>query len=665
MKKVVSIVLCVLMIASIAVPFTVNAAVQTINYVHISNAGLPKDGRVCGSDTFTNPKITTNPAGGATIDTILWYNETDKVWLEDDEAFEGGKTYTVHYYVSAGGNFEFRTDENGAINFKPSITTNTGTHDFVVGPYKGENNDYTKYMQLAYTFPAVDAVTSIKVNLDLPVEGETPDYTVAWQGLVTPYLGFDLDSEDGTIKNGIIWCDVTEGKILKSTDVFVTGHTYNVQVVFQANDGYFFEVDSEGNQTITDITFNAVDGEVFSGTGGISADPTKYIIVGAVMPIHVHTPGFWATIQEAKCGKAGTQARFCTVCNKQVDTKEIPALVHDWSEWEVRTAPSCQSEGEEIRVCSHDSTHRESRVLEKIDHIYDEGVVLKAATDEEEGVMLYTCTMCDTTKEEVIQKLPKNDISLCTIEGIENVAYTGVDATPELIIKNGETVLKQYSDYTVEFSGDTINVGTVTATITGKGSYTGTVTKTFEILPAAVSPEVTISDTGSYTYNGKVKHPSVIVEANINGESVTIANENYDVTYSDGCIDVGDYYVTITLKGNYSGTGSADFEIVKANNTMTVKPVAKTVKLAKVTKAKQTVKKAITVKKSVGKVTCAKVAKGSSKYLKISKNGIITVAKNKNYKKNQTLKINVKVTAKGNKNYKFLSKTVTVKVKVK
>jgi len=65
----------------------------------------------------------------------------------------------------------------------------------------------------------------------------------------------------------------------------------------------------------------------------------------------------------------------------------------------------------------------------------------------------------------------------------------------------------------------------------------------------------------------------------------------------------------------------------------------------------------------VGKIAYARVASGSSKYLNINKStGNVTVKKGAP-KKTHVLK--VKVTAVGNTNYKSVTKTVTVKVRVK
>ena len=73
----------------------------------------------------------------------------------------------------------------------------------------------------------------------------------------------------------------------------------------------------------------------------------------------------------------------------------------------------------------------------------------------------------------------------------------------------------------------------------------------------------------------------------------------------------------------------------------------------------------MSVKNNQGAVTYAKVAKGSSKFLTINKKGVITVKKGSTYKKNRKLKINVKVTAKGNASYKAGSKTITLTIKLK
>lgn len=69
-------------------------------------------------------------------------------------------------------------------------------------------------------------------------------------------------------------------------------------------------------------------------------------------------------------------------------------------------------------------------------------------------------------------------------------------------------------------------------------------------------PAVTLSTT-KYTYNGKVRKPSVKVS--VDGKE--LAADQYDITYPNGRKNVGKYRVTVTLKGQYEGTGSASFKI--------------------------------------------------------------------------------------------------------
>ena len=77
-------------------------------------------------------------------------------------------------------------------------------------------------------------------------------------------------------------------------------------------------------------------------------------------------------------------------------------------------------------------------------------------------------------------------IKSCTIAAITNKVYTGKNITPSPAVKYGKTTLKKGTDYTLTYAANK-NVGTATVTITGKGSYTGSVKKTFKILPKATT----------------------------------------------------------------------------------------------------------------------------------------------------------------------------------
>ena len=200
--------------------------------------------------------------------------------------------------------------------------------------------------------------------------------------------------------------------------------------------------------------------------------------------------------------------------------------------------------------------------------------------------------------------------------------------------------------------------GTAGVIITGTGEFTGTIRKTFTILPLAVTPKVTLSKK-SYTYDGKSKKPSVTVS--VGGSK--LFSSAYDVTYASGRKNAGKYKVTVDLKGNYTGSKTVSFTIKKAKQPMTVKAKTVTVKASKLKQKNLTVSrsKALTLKKAKGTVTYKKI-KGPKKISIDKKTGKITLKKGL---KKGSYSLKVKVTAKGTTNYLKGSKTVTIKIKVK
>ena len=62
----------------------------------------------------------------------------------------------------------------------------------------------------------------------------------------------------------------------------------------------------------------------------------------------------------------------------------------------------------------------------------------------------------------------------------------------------------------------------------------------------------------NYTYNGKVKKPTVTVK---DSKGKTVSSSNYKVKYASGRKNIGKYKVTVTFEGNYSGTETLYFTI--------------------------------------------------------------------------------------------------------
>ena len=142
----------------------------------------------------------------------------------------------------------------------------------------------------------------------------------------------------------------------------------------------------------------------------------------------------------------------------------------------------------------------------------------------------------------------------------EKLVYDGTHKKPAIAVKAGDAVLLEGVDYEVSYPDIPVAVGTYTATITGKGNYSGTKTISYEIVPAAITSIAL--DATKYTHDGTQKRPSVTVKC---GARTLAAGSDYTVTYPISSSAVGTYTVTVAGKGNYTGTKQATFEIVEAS----------------------------------------------------------------------------------------------------
>ena len=151
--------------------------------------------------------------------------------------------------------------------------------------------------------------------------------------------------------------------------------------------------------------------------------------------------------------------------------------------------------------------------------------------------------------------------------------------------------------------------------------------------------------------------------------SVTVYDQNYKMKngtdYSISIKNntkVGKASVVITGKGEYAGSATKTFKIVKGANPLIVKSKTVNVAYSKLRAKNQSVSasKAFGIAKAQGALTCKKVS-GNAK-IKVSKTGKVIVGRGL---AKGSYKIKVKVTASGNSNYKSVTKTVKLTIRVK
>ena len=143
--------------------------------------------------------------------------------------------------------------------------------------------------------------------------------------------------------------------------------------------------------------------------------------------------------------------------------------------------------------------------------------------------------------------------------------YDGNEHRNKPTVKDGEKVLVEDTDYTLSYSEDVINAGTVTVTITGKGNYSQETTVDYQITPRTVK---LTSGSDSKTYDG-----TALVKHNVTpSEDGFVKNDGatYEFTGSQTNVGTSDNTFTYTLK---NGTLASNYIITTEAGKLTVNPV--------------------------------------------------------------------------------------------
>ena len=252
-------------------------------------------------------------------------------------------------------------------------------------------------------------------------------------------------------------------------------------------------------------------------------------------------------------------------------------------------------------------------------------------------------------KYELLDAPKTVDLKTCTATlSKSSYTYTGSANKPTVTVKNGSTTLKSGTDYTVAYKNNT-NAGTATVTITGKGSYTGTITKTFKITAASIAKS-TVTGIANKYYTGKAITQSPTVKL---GNKTLKKGTDYTVTFKNNKA-VGKATVTIKGKGNYSGTVTKTFKILPKKTTLKTAASPKKGQL-KVTYSKQTNITGYQITYSTDKSFKSKASKASAKTSKT----ISGLKSGKTY----YVKVRTYKTVNGTKYYSGYSAVKKIKVK--
>ena len=269
-----------------------------------------------------------------------------------------------------------------------------------------------------------------------------------------------------------------------------------------------------------------------------------------------HSYGNSVVTKQPTCTSEGTAIKTCTKCNATV-TEKLPAKGHTAvtdKGYPATCTTAGKTDGSHCSVCN--TVIKAQTVINATGHKSSGWIVDKAASIGVKGSKHKECTVCKKVLETAeIPALAKTSISKASVTlSTSTYAYDGKAKTPSVNVKvNGKT-LKKDTDYTVSYSNNT-KVGTAKVTITGKGNYTGSVSKTYSIKNNF--KKATISGISNKSYTGKNITQSITVK--YNGKTLKNGTD-YTVSCSNNK-SIGTATVKIAGKGSYTGTITKTFKI--------------------------------------------------------------------------------------------------------
>ena len=313
---------------------------------------------------------------------------------------------------------------------------------------------------------------------------------------------------------------------------------------------------STSDASIATVSGGTVTGKK-AGTVTITAKTTNGLTANAqIKVVSGHTFGTWTTTKNATCTQVGTKSRKCTVCGK-TETQTIAKTGHK-SVTDKAIPATCttdgKTEGSHCSVCN--TVIKVQTVINATGHKSSGWIVDKAASIGVKGSKHRECTICKKVLETAeIPALSRISISKASVTlSTSTYAYDGKAKKPGVTVKlNGKT-LKNGTDYTVSYSNN-IKVGTAKVTITGKGNYTGSVSKTYSIKNNF--KKATVSGISTKAFTGKNITQSITVK--YNGKTLKNGTD-YTVSYSNNK-KIGIATVKIAGKGSYTGTITKTFKI--------------------------------------------------------------------------------------------------------
>ena len=457
---------------------------------------------------------------------------------------------TINEYSFAGW---YYADGNGNITSEVFNTNNTITRDTsIVGKwlYKGK-------LRVVYN-PGTEKDATVPTDDRVYASGAR--VTVAGNATTTPtsnmkFLGWQL--------NG---------------NVYKPGQSFEVNKDIANKDNQIILTATWGNaETSTTLTYDPGN--------GIGKVKTVNVMNNEAVKIKAHNSlGFTAPVEAGKeyyfAGWADSKTGNATYADGQtinIDANGENVLYAVWVEKTeitlVANSGTRTYNGAEQSIEGFESTTMNGYTVSGLTAVtkgtnvgeYTNTVFEGTAKVEKDGIYVTDKVVVKTRAGKLVITPKSINTQEITVTKPADSQYDGNEHKNKPTVKDGEKVLVEDTDYTLSYSEDVINVGTVTVTIIGKGNYSQETTVDYQITPRTVK---LTSGSDSKTYDGTplVKHDATVSEDGfVKDDGVT-----YEFTGSQTNVGTSDNTFTYTLK---NGTLASNYIITTEVGKLTVNPV--------------------------------------------------------------------------------------------
>ena len=435
-------------------------------------------------------------------------------------------------------------------------------------------------------------ITSVTASVDAPVKGVALDTTVdlggttAYTGTVDWYKG---NTATGTAVTGsaaanqvytakITLMAKTDESFAKSLNNTTTTEGYKVVRTDATHLTLTKTFPATAEKTLTGITIKTCPHTTY--TAGEQFNKAGMVITAA------YDDGSTKDVQPTHF--QFTPVDPLTVNNKEVTISYTEGNVTKTAKQKITVYPKALTANMVQSIASQPYT---GSTIEPTVTVKDGRKTLTAGTDytvtykDNTNVGTATATVTGTgnytgsveTKFNITAKA----LTASMVQDIAAQTYTGSPIVPKLTVKDGETALSKDTDYTVKYQNN-LNAGTATVTLTGKGNYSDSVSKTFTIKQKDVTAQRDATDIQVVVDKGTFDAPTF-------GDVTGTLTYSYDgATSYDAIVKkletlqlgaTGDIGYTYTANGNYTGTitGKLHFTVVNLPAaTITTAPAAKT-----------------------------------------------------------------------------------------